>query len=325
MVDLLPGDRRRRLDLLGDRRARGAGHEEQQHGLGAGHGALRQQHAARPLLGVGVRDVEAEAAGAGGADLDVDLGPGRPHPFVEHLDVADQPRHVDRLEEVLHRLAVDVAVARHQLPVDARRLVVDVLVGDAGRGVDAVDHHLGLRPGELVVEHEGGEVLLAELAELCVDVVQPGGALQAGEDVALGRGDLGVGPLGRELAPGLFGLVQPQGVDLELPGSTVEDLPADGEADEAGAAQDEDFSIFDIHTGPPNGVGTWNRIRGGCRRPRRERARTSRAGAGRMIIPFQRVPWGAPPGRPVRGKVAGPVLRIARRAGESARRSRADS
>ena len=88
--------------------------------MGARQRALREQHARRLLLGVGVGDVEAHAAGTRGADLDVGPGARLDHGLVEHLHVADELGHVVGDEEHLQALA---EVRARRRASQARRLV----------------------------------------------------------------------------------------------------------------------------------------------------------------------------------------------------------
>jgi hypothetical protein len=251
--DALPGDHRRRLDLLDLRRAGGAAHQEEEHRVGAGQRALRHQGAARPLLGVGVGDVEAHAAGAGGADLDVGPGAGLGQTADHHLDVADQPRHVERLEHRLDRLRGQrIGV---ELLADRVGCGEDVAVGDPGRRVDAVDDDVGARLGEQPVEGEVGVLRLLERADLRPHLEAPQrGVVEAGqglrveaEEIAGGDGQRGVARLVRQLLGGAARFLFAQAVDLDLARPADQQLAAHGGADHAVAAEHQHLLSLDVH------------------------------------------------------------------------------
>jgi hypothetical protein len=69
------------------------------------------------------------------------------------------------------------------------------------------------------------------------------------EEVAAGHGqpDPGLGGLRRQLLPRRLGLLDAQAVDADLPRSARQELAADGRADQAVAAQDQDLAALDVH------------------------------------------------------------------------------
>ena len=251
-TDLLPGDGGGRLDLLGDRGARRARHQEEQHRVGTGEGALRQQHPAGFLLGVGVGDVETHAARAAGADLHVAAGLDVDHAAVEQLDVADQARHVESLEKILHR--AQIALPLLDLVPQFLGRSVDVPVGDAGGGVDAVDHDLRPAFVQQPVEQERAQVRVQQRFELGADRLHPWGIAVEGEDVAGRDRELDAFGEGRELHSRLLGLLQSQAVDLNLSGSTLQQLTAHSHAHEPIPAQHQHLGTFDVHEAPPSNV-----------------------------------------------------------------------
>ena len=167
VADALPGDGRGRLDLLRDRPARRARHQEEEQRVRARQSALREQHARGLLLRVRVGDVQAHAAGAGGADLDVGPGARAHHGLVEQLHVADQLRHGVGGEQHLQRLA-QVFALPERLPGLAARLV-DVLVGDARGRVHAVHDDVGPLGGDEPVQVVLGGGLLGQRVEQALD------------------------------------------------------------------------------------------------------------------------------------------------------------
>src|SRR3954451_3435260 len=208
---------------------------------------------------MGVGDVEPHAARAGGADFDVDAGVGVDQAAVEELDVADQARHVESVEQTLGGPVPDLP--RFEPPQDLLGRAEDVAVGDACRGVDAVDDDVGLRLGQDVVEDEGAEVRVVEAAELGPDQVALGALLEQPEEVAGRGGEHGRAGLGLELLGGLPRLLETQAVDLDLARPARQQLAADGHADEAVPSEHKDLPVLNIQRSSPY-KREWNAGRG---------------------------------------------------------------
>ena len=258
VLDALPGDRRRGFDLLGDRRLGRAGHQEQQHRVGARHGALRQQRPARLVLGMRVRNVQPHAAGAGSADLEVETGTAIDHAAVENLQMADQSWRVERLEQIRCRLDLDRAT--DDLPPELLGGAIHVLVGDGRGGVDTVDDDRRSSIGEDAVEEKVGEVLLLEQVKLRPQGLDPRHLFDQSEDVTAAGGDSAVAGFRQQRLAGLLGLLQAEAVNLDLGRLSRQQLPADRGAHQTGATQDEDLLILDdqrsISRGVPGPHGT---------------------------------------------------------------------
>src|SRR6185436_8731183 len=107
----------------------------------------------------------------------------------------------------------------------------------------------GLGRGEHAVEQEALELLLTQGADLGRDVGAAVGALGEAEEVTGGDGERGAGGgrLGAKLGARLLGLGLAQAVDLDLARAALEQLAADGDADEAIAAEDEDLLACEVH------------------------------------------------------------------------------
>ena len=149
MADVGVADEGAGLDLLDHRPPGGAGHQEEQAGVGEGHRGLGEQLGRGSVLAVGVGDVQPHAAGAGGAHLEVEAG-ARLASARSRMSTWRTSCGIDR-----ERISVSTSWATGPGATSrpARRLVevalrehcrgVDVLVGDGGGGVDRVDHHVG--------------------------------------------------------------------------------------------------------------------------------------------------------------------------------------
>ena len=150
VADALPGDGRRGLDLLDDGTVGRARHQEEKQRVGAGQRALGEEDARGLLLRVRVGDVEPHAARARGADLEVGARLRLDHGLVQDLDVPDELGQGVRDQQGLQALAQVAAVLQGLVGVAAR--LVDVLVGDAGRGVHGVHDDVGPPLGDELVQ-----------------------------------------------------------------------------------------------------------------------------------------------------------------------------
>ena len=215
-ADPLPRDGGRGLDLLRDGPARRAGHQEEQQRVGAGQRALGEEHPRRLLLRVRVRDVEAHTAGARGPDLDVDAGARLDHRLVEDLDVADELGHVVGEQHRLQALAQIGALAQGLVGEAAR--LVDVLVRDAGGGIDRVHDDVGALGGDELVEEVLRRGRFRERLDEALDHAGAHGGIgvrlqtravldrREGEDVTPCRLQLHAARLGSERGHGFFRL-----------------------------------------------------------------------------------------------------------------------
>ena len=160
--------------------------------------------------------------------------------------MADQARHVEGVEQALGGPVP--GLPRFEPAQDLLGRAEDVAVGDACRGVDAVDDDVGLRLGQDVVEDEGAEVRVVEAAELGPDQVALGALLEQPEEVAGRGGEHGRAGLGLELLGGLPRLLEAQAVDLDLARPARQQLAADGHADEAVPSEHKDLPVLNVHT-----------------------------------------------------------------------------
>lgn len=168
--DPFPGDGGRRLDLLDHRPTRGAGHEEQKQGVGAGHGRFAQQDPGRLFFTVGVGDVQAHPPGAGGSDFYITADSGLHQSLVQDLDVTDQLGRVQGTEVSLQGSPEGFdAVSLVQVVQHFRGRAKNILVGQSGGGVDTVHHQVRFFFRENLVEEGSVQDFFGERKEGIVD------------------------------------------------------------------------------------------------------------------------------------------------------------
>ncbi len=221
------------------------------------HRRLGHQRPRRTLLGVRVGNVESHPPGPARADLDVRSRAVAPHPFHQDLDVPRQLRHrlgqqvpLDRRE--VHRAAGGRLAQRPCRPVH-------VLIGERGRRVDAVHHHV--RPVALqhLDEEAAADHLFGEVAVHVLDQQPPVlgpvrqlravGARQRGREVhvaVLGR-DGGRPREGPEGSAGLLDLPLGESHDHDGLGTAVQEPERHRVAHQPASAENHDRRASQLH------------------------------------------------------------------------------
>ena len=116
-----------------------------------------------------------------------------------------------------------------------------------------------------------------ELMQLSLDRLGSAGWLGQSKDVAATGREDAVMALGIEILPGFFGLFEVQAVDANLGWLALQQLATHGHSDQAGATEDEDLAVADVHDRIP-----WKRkraLRNGPDRVRRSRYTPLQGGA----------------------------------------------
>ncbi|MBA7627518.1 hypothetical protein ES703_34981 [subsurface metagenome] len=264
VIDGLPGDGGRRLDLLGDGRVRCAAHEEQQHGVRTRQRRLGQQHPGGLLFTVGVGDVQPHAPRAAGADLDVYLGIVLDHTGIQDLDVPDNLGGVEGRHEFFHLgqkfSGEGILVASGgQLFLYHVVAVVNVLVGQPRDRVHGIDDDVG--PVAVDDLAQGGvlhNVVVQRLHDIgdeegpvpgIVEDFIPGKVLQPvpDEDVAPYRRAAHIGGFLLHLLDSGSGFFFGHGGDDHLRRPLFSQIAVHRHAYHAVAAQDQDFSVVNVH------------------------------------------------------------------------------
>ncbi len=122
------------LHLFHQRAGGGPSHQEEQTGVGEGHGRLRHEFRRGPVLAVGVRDVEPHASRTGRAHLQVEVRPRRSQRPIEDQHMPDELRHRLGQDQPLD-VALEIAPL---LRPPLARLVLEAVLHDLGRGVDVL-------------------------------------------------------------------------------------------------------------------------------------------------------------------------------------------
>jgi hypothetical protein len=157
---------------------------------------------------VGVGNVEAHPARAAGADLDVCARARAPQTLGDDLHVADELREGEAEEVLLDGGWIQGSAAARALPQIARALI-QVLIGERRRGVDAVDDGVRLVAHQEANQQAPLEHLFGEIAEQIVQHQRTvfGAAEHRGEvDLSGGHGQEHVAPLDRDRGAPAVGL-----------------------------------------------------------------------------------------------------------------------
>jgi hypothetical protein len=159
---------------------------------------------------------------------------------------------------------------------------VDVLVGDGGGGVDAIEHDIGANLLQELVECRTVQPLCVEFAQdvldqlctrlrLCQELssgdILP---LLADEDIAPARFDLGgaIGEEGTQLGACLFGFALAKGGQYKAAWGFPQKAAAERRADQSPSAQNQDCCLLQLHRQEVAVEPTWQEWAPSCGRAR---------------------------------------------------------